>query len=331
MRRACLIILVFAVILFGCDNKPVQHREKLNDISGTRSLSILEKDRAINNEKMLKKLNEDLDGDMHPDDITLMFLENAQDTKLCDISIRINETEYKIPKYYTNPVSQDLKINLQTLKSADQLKFIVLSASIPVNGNRTDGAYRANVFMYKDKKINSIWDGTYPHSQSDFQYIINIDKFTLELPDAGISYTRKFESDSKYSWIMTERKKMEEAGKSIPSIFLAVLGIENLGIQDYDNDGFKEIFTQNAILLEDDHIYIGSLYTVYRPENFAGRPDKIFMLDRYGISSRIIKEIIDNGFFQKGNWGSTLSYWIETKYKNYTEKDIEKSLDELVE
>ncbi|HEY5584682.1 MAG TPA: hypothetical protein VIK78_09350 [Ruminiclostridium sp.] len=130
---------------------------------------------------------------------------------------------------------------------------------------------------------------------------------------------------------MTERKKREKEGKSIPSFFLDVVKIENLGIKYYDNDGFKEIITQNVISLEDNHIYIGSLYTIYKLKKLIGRPDKIFMLDRYGISSRIIKEIIDNGYIQKGNWGSTLSYWIETKYNNYTEKDIEKALDKLEE
>jgi len=106
---------------------------------------------------------------------------------------------------------------------------------------------------------------------------------------------------------MTERKKREKEGKSIPSFFLDVVKIENLGIKYYDNDGFKEIITQNVISLEDNHIYIGSLYTIYKLKKLIGRPDKIFMLDRYGISSRIIKEIIDNGYIQKGNWGSTLS------------------------
>lgn len=332
MGKSLLIIFVIAVILSACNSKPDQQREQLNNISSTnKSLSILEKDKVIRNERLLKNLNEDLDGDTHPEDISLILLENSQDPQWYDISIRIDGTEYNIFKYCTNQVFPDQKINLQTLQSADQSKFIVLSASISVNGNRTDGEYRANVFLYKEKKITPVWDGTYSHSQSDFQYIIDIDKFTLELPDESISFVKKFKSDSKYSFIMTERKKRDKTGKSIPSIFLDVLEIENLGIKDYDNDGLKEIITQNAIFLEDNNIYIGSLYTIYRPKNLIGRPDKIFMLDRYGISSRIIKEIIDNGHIQNGNWGSTLSYWIETKYNNYTEKDIEKALNELEE
>lgn len=104
--------------------------------------------------------------------------------------------------------------------------------------------------------------------------------------------------------------------------------VENLVIQDYDEDGLKEIITQNSIRLGDSHIYIGSLYTVYRPENLRSGPDKIFMLDRYGIPSRLINEIIDNGSIKKGSWGSALTYWIETKYNNYTEKDIEKAVKE---
>jgi hypothetical protein len=94
------------------------------------------------------------------------------------------------------------------------------------------------------------------------------------------------EPDSKYGWIMKERKEREKAGKSIQSIFLSVQQIESLGIRDYNNDGFEEIITQNAIFLEDAHIYIGSLYTVYRPGNLSSKPASIFILDRYGISSR---------------------------------------------
>lgn len=336
MRRAWLIIFLVLVILAGCDSKPVEYREQVNHLSSTnRSLTIEENDGAVQSKNVIKKLNEDLDGDTHPEDISVILSDNAQDSEIYDLSIRINDTEFTIHKYcnnsmYTDPMYTDL-IHLQTIQSSDQVKFLMLSVSFPVNGQGMDGDYRANLFRYTDKKIIPVWDGTYSHSQSNFQYIIDIAQFTLELPEDGIRYTKKFEPESKYSFLMKDRKEREKAGKSIPSIFLTVPVIENLGVKDYDNDGLKEIITQNAVFLEDAHIYIGSLYTLYRPGKLTGRPDKVFMLDRYGISSRIMKEIIDNGYMEKGNWGVTLRYWIETKYKNYTEKDIENSLKELLE
>jgi hypothetical protein len=330
MRRTWTLFFVLLIILTGCASKPDQQKEKVNPVSyDKQDLSIIEKNDELQKGKVLKKLSEDLDGDAHPEDIRLMLLENSQDSQWYDISVKINDIAYNIPKYFTNPIGHDQETNLQTLQAADQSKYIMLSTSFPINGNVTDGDYRTYVFRYSGKKINLVWNGTFPHSQSDFQYIIDTDKFTLELPDYGISYMKRFASDSKYKWIMTERKEREKAGKSIPSIFLSIQEIENLGIRDYDGDGFKEIITQNSILLEDSHIYIGSLYTVYRPESLMNRPDKTFILDRYGISSRLIKEIIDNGSIKKGSWGSTLTDWIETKYNNYTEKDIEKSLSEL--
>ena len=331
MRRAWAIFILFLFILMGCTGEPVQQEGCFNTISdGNACLSIKDKNEESQNDKVLKKLSEDLDGDAHPEEICLFLLENPQDSQWYDISVKVNDTEYNIPKYCTAPVGPDQETNLQILQSAEYSKYILLSTSFPINGNVTDGNFRVNILQYSDKKIKLVWDGTFPYSQSDFQYIIGTDGFTLELPGYGISYVKKFTSDSKYHWTMTERKEKEKTGKSIPSILLSIQEIENLGVRDFDDDGYREVITQNSIYLEDSHIYIGSLYTVYKPENLASRTDKIFMLDRYGISSRIIREIIDNGYIKKGNWGSTLTYWMETKYNNYTEKDIEKSLDELV-
>lgn len=303
MKKVLYFLSLLIVLATGCrkQNFEVFENSKNNMIPGNSS--------ECQNNIIISTITDDLDNNGELESIILYFVKNASEY---DLILTIGNRNYIITNVCTKLDDLEVAPNIQILELTGETKYMMVIYSLKKQGG-TDGDYYFSLLKYVNDSIVTVNDGNI--LLNDFKCDKYNDHISLRMSEYNINYIKAFDKDSGYYSMMNNTDEVSSEYRKNSKIKTTC--IENIGVHDFDNDGIKEIITQSSIELEMGKTYIGSLYLLYKLDDSNLSVKKAFILDHTSIQSRIIKLVIENGYYDMNSRRTDeLEIWLDEDIKS---------------
>ena len=307
--KLCVLIVLAVSILCSCsnieDNTTIYKSESIISTSKSEVTMVQPKEPQSN---IIQSLKEDLAGNGKINEIYLLNDNNELKIKIDNSILTLGNIAVYAKEMFV----------VKIITSEDNNKYVAVYKYFFIGSasGEQDDLYLLN--YNNEKSIDLLWSGNLPN----YKYEYKNNKISVAFTDLN----KVIEGD-----ISNTVKRMEDQKARIEPLTIndffngsIKLVLTDVGAQDYNEDNYGEIITKHDVYNEQLYMYLSSIYTIWKVKNDEVYIYKSFIIDLHSYESRVISEIIENGYLSNDKLESLLN-------KDEGEKDYTTYINKLVQ